>query len=114
MMRHPVLAILLALVLALGTILSGPATAQARGITVELCSDAGTVTVTLGPTGRPVIPHRRCPLCLAAQATALPPAPAGWSRPTQAARAVPQSRPVPLEHDVRHSTPFARAPPLPV
>ena len=114
MMRHPVLAILLALLLAAGTILSGPVTAQAQGITVALCSDAGPITVTLDITGRPVTLHRPCPLCVAARDTGQPPAPAGWTRPATGATAtlLPPSEPPSIAP--HHPTPSARAPPLPV
>lgn len=114
MTRHPLLAILLALQLAAGTILSGPVTAQAQGITVALCSDAGPITVTLDLSGRPVTPHRPCPLCLAARDTGQPPAPAGWTRPATGATAtlLPPSEPPSIAP--HHPTPSARAPPLPV
>ena len=114
MTRHPVLAILLALLLAAGTILSGPVIAQDRGITIELCSDAGAVTVTLDTSGRPVTPHRPCPLCLAAQDMALPPAPAGWTRPATDAATAPQPPCHPLSLASHTRTRSARAPPLPV
>ena len=114
MIRHPLLAVVVALLLAAATVLSGPVTAQAQGITVELCADAGTVTVTLDPAGRPVMPHRRCPLCLAAQDMTLAPGPAAWSRPARAAQAAPQAPAEPLPRATHPAMATARGPPLPV
>jgi len=114
MMRHPHLAVLLALLLALGSVLSGPAMARFGGTPVELCVNGGTVTVTLDAQGNPAAPHRPCPLCLPAHDSALPRAPAGWSRGDALAQAAPAARPAPLAPLSHTTIPTARGPPLPV
>jgi hypothetical protein len=114
MTRHPLLAVLLAFVLAAGTILSGPAMARHAGTPVTLCSDGGLVTITLDAQGHPVSPHRPCPLCLAAQDWGPPPAPAGWSRPDAAAQPAAPLPPVLHAQGRRPTLASARGPPLPV
>lgn len=114
MTRQPILALFLALVLAAGTILSGPLVARAGTTTVELCSEAGAVTVTLDAQGNPASPHRPCPFCLAAQDTGPVPAPDAWSRPLRPAKPAVFTVAYPGASKGHRLSPSARAPPLPV
>ncbi len=112
MTRHPLLAVLLSVVLALGTILSGPAMARHGGTTVELCIGGSTATVTLDANGQPIPSHHPCPQCLAAQDVTFPPA--AWTNPGRMARATATPRPPVTPHAIHHPAPTARGPPLPV
>ena len=114
MSRHPILALFLALVLAAGTILSGPQAGRAGITTVELCSDGKAVTVTLDAQGNPASPHRPCPLCLAAQDMGPVPAPDAWSRPLTPAKPAVFTVVYPGAGEGRGLSAFARAPPLSV
>lgn len=113
MPRHPALALILALILAL--VAQQAAVARAAmavpGLEMTLCTGDGPVTVTLDAEGNPVAPPHPCPACILA--LVLPPA---ATAPGQSPRLLrPLSPPPPALLAVRtpcDPTPPARAPPL--
>lgn len=112
MMRHPVLAILLAVLLALGaqaSALARGAVADA-GMAVTLCTGDGPRVVMLDADGQPVAPRHHCPDCVVT--AALPPAALRAASAPATSRRLAMSAPVPFGAlRLPRGAPFARAPP---
>lgn len=113
MLRHPAIALILALILALASQTAAVArTAIAMpGTEMTLCTGDGPVTVTLDAQGNPVAAAHHCPACILA--LSLPPATFTSGRPVRLARPAPV---LPLAllptRGPARVIPPARAPPL--
>ena len=111
----PVLAVVLSVVLALGTATMAVARGQAAGggDSVVICSGYGVVTITLDANGNPTGPVHPCPDCLAGLGLALLTDAPHVPRPSSLARLLVWAPDVAWQgHDRR--APKARGPPFPV
>ena len=83
-----ILSLLLSLILATTSVSSAVMHAEMQGSTeMVICSDIGgdgVSRVLVDATGKPIEHHHSCPDCLAALASALPPAAPDWSVPQTA------------------------------
>lgn len=108
----PVLAVVLSVVLALGTATMAVARGQATGggDSVVICSGYGVVTITLDADGNPTGPVHPCPDCLAGLGLALLPDAPLVLRPSSPARLLVWAPEVAWQgHD--RPAPKARGPP---
>lgn len=106
-------ALLLSLLLAVTSVTMATARGEAPiGQTMTLCSEGGTITVTLDANGNPVAPHAHlCPDCLSAVLAANLPAPLAIpTRPLTKAAALPLPTTLRLA-GLAHRPGNARAPP---
>lgn len=110
-LRHPALALILALILALAAQTAAVARTQAPGMEMTLCTGDGPVTVTLDAQGNPVAPSHHCPACILAPS--LPPTATAPGQPPHSLRPLsPAQAAVLAVRGPSHPTPPARAPPL--
>lgn len=108
-------ALLLSLVLALGSVSMAVARGQApMAGTVSLCTDAGVVTLALDARGNP-LPHgpHLCPDCLGAASVFALPDQSSLTPPRSAASAVTRPAPPAAGAGLTRITAHARGPPLP-
>lgn len=112
-LRHPALALILALILALASQTAAVARTamSAPGLEMTLCTGDGPVTVTLDAQGNPVVPSHHCPACILA--LSMPPLATAPVQPPRILRPLPPARAAPLPaRGPSHPTPPVRAPPL--
>ncbi len=113
MLRHPALALILALILALAsqTVAVARTAMSAPGMEMTLCTGDGPVTVTLDAQGNPVAPSHHCPACILA--LLLPPTATAPGQPPHSLRPLSPAQAALLAvRGPSHTTPPARAPPL--